>query len=51
MTCYIFWNIDEIKFVPVPANKESDVSIENLIEEVRVERTDSDFDLQLRMWH
>ena len=52
MICYIFWNMDSIQFVPVPSTQENDeeVATEEIIEEVRVERTDSEFDLQLRMW-
>ena len=48
MTCYIFWNMDNIHFVPVPAaheNDEEEVATEEVIEEVRVERIDSEFDL------
>ena len=51
--CYIFWNMDNIQFVPLPATletNEEEVTSEEAIEEVRVERIDSDFDLQLRMW-
>ena len=53
MICYIFLNMGKIQFVPVPADLETDeeeVAAEEAIEEVRVERTDSEFDLQLRMW-
>ena len=53
MICYIFLNMGKIQFVPVPAALETDeeeVAAEEAIEEVRVERTDSEFDLQLRMW-
>ena len=45
--------MDNIQFVPLPATMETDeeeVTSEEAIEEVRVERIDSDFDLQLRMW-
>ena len=45
--------MDKIQFVPLPATLETDeeeVITEEAIEEVRVERTDSEFDLQLRMW-
>ena len=44
--------MDSIQFVPVPSTQENDeeVATEEIIEEVRVERTDSEFDLQLRMW-
>ena len=48
MTCYIFWNMDNIQFVPVSAdrkNDEEEVDTEEVIEEVRVERIDSEFDL------
>ena len=53
MICYIFWNMNNIQFVPVPSaleTNEEEVATEEAIEEVRVERTDSEFDLQLRMW-
>ena len=49
MICYIFWYMDTIKFVPVPDDWENDVE-EFAYEEVRVDRTDSDFDLQLKMY-
>ena len=45
--------MDSIQFVPVPANDDKDdeeAVTEEVIEEVRVERTDSEFELQLRMW-
>ena len=42
MICYIFWNIDNIRFVPIPK--------EEVDGEIQVERTDSEFNLQLRMW-
>ena len=45
--------MDSIQFVPVPAaqqNDDEEVGTEDLIEEVQVERTDSEFDLQLRIW-
>ena len=40
--------MDNIHFVPVPAaheNDEEEVATEEVIEEVRVERIDSEFDL------
>jgi uncharacterized membrane protein YozB (DUF420 family) len=43
MICYIFWNMDNIKFVPVPTASQTadeEVAPEDAIEEVRVERTD-----------
>ena len=43
MICYIFWNMDNIKFVPVPTAQQTadeEVAPEDAIEEVRVERTD-----------
>ena len=49
MICYIFWYMDTIKFVPVPDDWENDDE-EVAYEEVRVDRTDSDFDLQLKMY-
>ena len=53
MICYIFWKMDSIQFVPVPATEDNDneeAAKEEVMQEVRVERTDSEFDLQLRMW-
>ena len=69
MICYIFWNMDNIKFVPEvkeevlilqdpeEAGIHEEKKISRLqdcgivpIQEVKVERTDSEFDLQLRMW-
>ena len=45
--------MENIQFVPVPdvqENNDDQVAAEEATEEVRVERTDSDFELQLRMW-
>ena len=45
--------MNNIQFVPVPAaleNDEEEVFTEDVIEEVRVERTDFNFDIQMRMW-
>ena len=45
--------MDSIQFVPVPATEDNDneeAAKEEVMQEVRVERTDSEFDLQLRMW-
>jgi hypothetical protein len=43
MICYIFWNMDNIQFVPVLTSMQTadeEVAPEDDIEEVRVERTD-----------
>ena len=53
MICYIFWNLDNIKFVPLPASKENaseEVSTDDSIKVELVKPNDSDFEFQLRMW-
>jgi hypothetical protein len=53
MICYIFWNMDNIQFVPVPtANKtaEEEVAPEDAIKLELVQSTDLTFSLQLVMW-
>ena len=56
MICYIFWNLDNIIFVPLSASKENaseEVSTDDSIKVIKVElvkRNDSDFEFQLRMW-
>jgi hypothetical protein len=46
MICYIFWNMDNIKFVPVPTPKQTadeEVAQEDAIKLELVQSTDSDF--------
>ncbi len=46
MICYIFWNMDNIKFVPVPTPKQTadeEVAQEDAIKVELVQSTDSDF--------
>ena len=48
MICYIFWNMDNIQFVPVPAaqqNVDEEDTRDDAIEEVQVKQTDYEFDL------
>ena len=49
MICYIFWNMDKIQFVPVPATKKN-ADEEDAVQLELVQSTDSKFEFQLRVW-
>ena len=52
MICFIFWNMDNIKFVPVPVEQitSDEEDTDNVIQVELIQQNDFNFQFQLRIW-